>query len=148
MLNFISMEIHWQSEGRNEVWLRLDRDDEAINAVEMKAIGDLDFLHRCQDMKAQLLGPIGELPTLEGTDMATLIWLEILGRIKKEWTLPVEHDELCHCRQVSTRKVDEAVVFGAHTLSEIRRQTSANTGCGTCLGDIKKLVQHRLKRTI
>lgn len=51
------------------------------------------------------------------------------------------HDELCHCRMVSTEKVKNAVKLGCDSISEVSRTTLAGTGCGSCRKDIEDVIK-------
>lgn len=48
---------------------------------------------------------------------------------------------VCFCYNVSEEEVIEAIQKGANTLMEVRRETNANTGCGGCGEDVKKLLR-------
>lgn len=73
-----------------------------------------------------------------------LLLKELLLKIHNKWEEVYPHQELCHCRAVPTQVVDEAIVLGAHDIRTIRRQTSANTACGTCQPEVEKLLEQRL----
>ena len=135
----------WKEPGREELELDLVVENAAIQSLEMKAIGCLDFLNLSQKMKAKLVGPIANLLPPSGIDHSSMIWREMISTIQETWTLPIEDEELCHCRKISTAQVDRAVVYGAHTLEEIRSRTSANTGCGTCKNDVILMIENRKK---
>jgi len=139
------MEVLWQSPGREQLKIQVEiRSDQTIQSVTMHCLGSLSFLKFSQKMKTQLTGPLDALILPEGTETQVLIWREVLLKLKNQWKLPVEQEELCHCRRVSTAKVDEAIVYGAHDIVNIRKQTSANTGCATCLPDVEALLKYRL----
>src|SRR4051812_48972953 len=57
---------------------------------------------------------------------------EIINKLKGTYKFPLEDEELCHCRKIAAKKVDESVVLGAHTPEKVRAWTSASSGCGTC----------------
>jgi NAD(P)H-nitrite reductase large subunit len=48
---------------------------------------------------------------------------------------------VCFCYNVSEEEIIEAIQKGANTLMEVRRETNANTGCGGCGEDVKKLLR-------
>jgi bacterioferritin-associated ferredoxin len=141
------MEKHynWHETGRERLGLTLQIKDGVITHASMRAKGCLSFLTLSQKMKAKLLGPVGDLLPPSGKDHASMIWREMIAMIRGEWKLPVQQEELCHCRKISTQKVDRSIVFGAHTVEEVRKRTSANTGCGTCKSDVEALIENRLK---
>ncbi len=135
----------WSEPGRESLQLKLTIENGNILKVAMQAKGCMDFLLLCQKMKAKLTGPIVDLLPPPGTDHGSVIWRELIARIQGQWKIPVEHEELCHCRKISTQRVDRAIVFGAHTVDEIRKRTSANTGCGTCKPDVESMIKNRLQ---
>jgi bacterioferritin-associated ferredoxin len=135
----------WDEPGREKLELQLTLENSEITGVKMKSVGSFAFLEMSQKMKAKLKGPIANLLPPTGLDPSAMIWREMIGRIQEEWQSPVTQEELCHCRKVSTERVDRAIVYGAHSLDEIRKRTSANTGCGTCKNDVSELINYRLK---
>jgi NAD(P)H-nitrite reductase large subunit len=56
-----------------------------------------------------------------------------------------EHDEICHCRMVEREKIENAIYQGCRTREEISRTTLAGTGCGSCRGDLEKILSRILK---
>ena len=48
---------------------------------------------------------------------------------------------VCFCYNVSEDEIVAAIQNGATTLMEVRRETNANTGCGGCGEDVKKLLR-------
>lgn len=48
---------------------------------------------------------------------------------------------VCFCYNVTEEEVIAAIQNGAHSLMEVRRVTNANTGCGGCGEDCKKLLR-------
>ena len=135
----------WSQEGRENLSLELKIEGNAIVGVKMSCLGCLDFLNLSQKMKKKLSGPIINLLPPSGEDHSSMIWREVISRIQEEWQVPVTSEELCHCRKISTQKVDRSIVYGAHTLEEVRHRTSANTGCGTCKDDVAQMINYRLK---
>jgi bacterioferritin-associated ferredoxin len=136
--------ISWQENGREQLHLELEMDDKNIKAVSMQAKGCFDFLLVSQKMKKNLSGSIEYIEVPTGKDHSSLIWKEVILRLQGKWIEPVQQEELCHCRRVSTEKVDKAIVYGAHSLEDVRTTTSANTGCGTCKSDVIHLLDNRL----
>ena len=53
---------------------------------------------------------------------------------------------VCFCYIVSEAEIVAALEAGASTLMEIRRFTNANTGCGGCGQDVKKLIAKHAKK--
>ena len=135
----------WQEPGRESIELTIDIDGHQIQRVEMRLKGCLEFLTLSQKMKAKLKGPVANLLPPTGTDHSSMIWREMICQIQGEWQLPVTQEELCHCRKITTQKVDRSIVYGAHTIEEVRKRTSANTGCGTCKHDVAEMINYRMK---
>ena len=79
-----------------------------------------------------------------GVSHEELLLKEALLKLQGQWQYPYEHEELCHCRAITTKKVDEAILMGAHTPEKVSRQTSASTACGTCRTDVEKIIAYRL----
>lgn len=48
---------------------------------------------------------------------------------------------VCFCYNVGEEEIIAAIKAGAHSLMELRRATNANTGCGGCGEDCKKLLR-------
>jgi len=48
--------------------------------------------------------------------------------------------DLCHCNRVPETTVAAAIAAGSGTVEEIRRATRAGTGCGSCVGQIQRLL--------
>ncbi|MEQ1723577.1 MAG: (2Fe-2S)-binding protein, partial [Pseudobdellovibrio sp.] len=56
-----------------------------------------------------------------------------------------EHDEICHCRMVDREKIENAIYQGCKTREDISTTTLAGTGCGSCRGDLEKILSRILK---
>ena len=54
---------------------------------------------------------------------------------------------VCFCYNVSEDEIIAAIQAGATSLMEVRRETNANTGCGGCGEDVKKLLRKHVPRT-
>ncbi len=94
------------------------------------------YLQKEQDLTKWTL-PVGQ-------GHSELLIKELILKAKGLWQFPYEHAEICHCRAITTARVDQAILCGAHDLPSIRRATSANTACGTCHEDLTKIIQYRL----
>lgn len=138
--------LSWAHPGREEVHLEWSLEKDQLTDVSMKVIGSLPFLRYSQDIKKTLAGPLDQVPLpVEKTSFA-LIWREVILKIQNKWEAPIPDGDLCHCRKVSGEKVARAIVYGAHSLNELRLRTSANTGCGTCLNDVQSILDYYLVR--
>ncbi len=83
-------------------------------------------------------------PIPTGLGHSELLLKELLLKINGQWNFPYEADEICHCRNVRTEVVDQAILAGAHTPEAVSRWTSASTACGTCRADVEKIIKYRL----
>ncbi len=82
-------------------------------------------------------------PLPEGRSTSAMLIRELIAKVRGEWVFPASQEELCHCRGIGMEKVDQAILSGAYSVEKIRRFTSANTGCGTCLPLIQTLLRLR-----
>lgn len=48
---------------------------------------------------------------------------------------------VCYCMSVTSGMIKEAVEAGARTLEEVQAATGAGTVCGSCLEDVRRLVE-------
>ena len=80
-----------------------------------------------------------------GRSHSEILLREIIQKMRGQWQFPVQQEELCHCRAISTQIVDQAIIAGAHTIQKVRRWTSANSACGTCLPEVTALFDFRLQ---
>ena len=138
------MEIKWSEPGKDEIELTLEMSEDSIQGVKYRCSGSLSFMNFSKEQIRNLKGPTKDLVAPEGNQPFEIIWRELILTIKGQWEFPLKHDEVCHCRRVLGKTIDRAIVYGAHSAEEVRKRTSANTGCGTCLPDIKTLLELRL----
>ena len=80
----------------------------------------------------------------KGNSHSDLLLRELILKARGEWNFPYKEDELCHCRAVTTKRIDQSIIAGAHTMEQIRKATSASTGCGTCWPQIEKIIKYRV----
>ena len=58
-----------------------------------------------------------------------------------------KEETICFCYNVTRQEIEDAIVKeGATTLMEIRRITNANTGCGGCREDVKRIMRKCAKK--
>ena len=48
---------------------------------------------------------------------------------------------ICYCMSVTAGMIKDAVDSGANTLEEVQGMTNAGTVCGSCLENVKMLVE-------
>ncbi|MBC7371762.1 MAG: (2Fe-2S)-binding protein [Bdellovibrionaceae bacterium] len=91
-------------------------------------------------------GPqIRQWPAPEGDSHSELLLREMVLKLANQWSYPYKEAEVCHCRNVSCKAIDQAIVAGAHTTAVVSRQTSASTACGTCRPDVQQMINYRLQ---
>lgn len=66
---------------------------------------------------------------------------EFIMKTRREFKFCYSHEELCHCRNVSTEKVFEAIKNECFKVDDVSRATLAGTGCGSCRKDILNLIE-------
>ncbi len=136
--------------------IRLQGDVESngnLKDFKLTGIGCPDLISRLEQVrdKFRALDADGGL-TLQGlelppgVDHTSILFREIFQRARGAWHPPFTEAELCHCRSVSTARVDQAIVCGSHTIQQIARETSAGTSCGTCRSDSESLIRYRLAK--
>ncbi|RHX82109.1 (2Fe-2S)-binding protein [Leptospira yasudae] len=53
--------------------------------------------------------------------------------------------KVCVCNQVSEEELLTSIRNGNDTLEKLMDDTGASTGCGTCMGSVRKLLARELK---
>lgn len=66
---------------------------------------------------------------------------EFILKVQGQFNLCYKHEELCHCRSVSTIKVLNVIKDGCTNLDDVMRTTLAGTGCGSCRQDIENIFE-------
>ncbi len=108
-----------------------------------KCSGPVDLVEKVEALRKHHGSDPKDWPTpeLNGEGQCSdVVLLKFIQKVKRLWTLPYKHEELCHCRLVPTEKVTCAIEQGAKTVSDIARVTMAGTGCGTCRSDSEELL--------
>lgn len=133
-------------DGREELELLLIIDEKKqILKAQLKGIGGPFFLSLLQKWRPQLKGRLIDLPIPKGKEPHNMILREALLKAKGKWDLPYKEKKLCHCRNVSTKEIEMAILSGAKTTKEVSFLTSASTGCGTCQKHVQKLLDYKMK---
>lgn len=113
---------------------------------KLVAKGCFDLLKLLNEYKSKHGASIDSWPLPLGATHPELLLKETLLKHQGRWVYPYLHEELCHCRAVLTKTVDQAIISGAHTCEKVSRMTSASTACGTCKPDVQSIIDYRLKR--
>ncbi len=133
--------------------------DSVLEDLKFEATGCQRFLTQLEDLRNAIL----QLPTadrkifgesqkvakifanLNQRDHTSILLRELILRLRNQFQLPYQEQELCHCRAVPTEVVDRAIIAGSHTVQAVARVTSAGTSCGTCKPDTELLIEYRLR---
>lgn len=60
----------------------------------------------------------------------------------KGWCKYMNLDEvICFCQNVTSGMIKDAVDSGAATLEEVQEKTGAGTVCGSCIDNVRRLVE-------
>lgn len=71
---------------------------------------------------------------------------EFIAKLQGRYQLAYGHEELCHCRLISTETVVQAIKQGCRNVDEVARATRAGTGCGTCRPNTQKILDQLWRR--
>jgi bacterioferritin-associated ferredoxin len=107
--------------------------------------GCTELMGLMQGMRKSFGIDIKQWPVPNGTGHSEILLRELILQLRGEWNYPYKEEEVCHCRSVSCRTIDQAIVSGAHTTEIVSRQTSASTACGTCRPEVQKMIDYRLE---
>lgn len=107
-------------------------------------VGCLKLENLLNEMRAQHGSEVKSWPLPIGHGHVEMLVRELILKARGEWEYPYQEIEICHCRSVSTETVDQAILAGCHTVSQIKKRSSASTACGTCQPDIEKILKLRL----
>tara|TARA_B100001248_G_C27396310_1_gene465832 strand:+ start:106 stop:504 length:399 start_codon:yes stop_codon:yes gene_type:complete len=80
-----------------------------------------------------------------GHEHQDILIKEALLKATDNWQFPYTEEELCHCRMIPAKVVDEAIIGGLHTAQEVGRFCSAGITCGNCGPDVQAIIDYRLK---
>lgn len=138
----VKNEIYAGLDGRDSIEITTNATGEAI----IHFVGCEEFAN----MILQYKSTFGENPKLwpipESESHAGLVLKEFILKLKNQWNIVYPHDEICHCRFVKIRTVEQAILAGARTSEQVSRWTSASTACGTCRPDVEAILTERLRK--
>ena len=129
---------------RDELRLHLQIHAGEVIESRLTGIGCKELLEQIAAWRPRLKGLLADLPLPQGPGHAQVMLRELILKAKGQWDFPYKEEELCHCRAVPTKKVDDAIIGGCHTVDAVKRATSASTSCGTCRPDIEDVLNYRL----
>lgn len=136
-------EVSLSSRDRLHLIVEIDADGEIVSA-QLTGSGCSELLSLLARVRPQLRGKLIDLALPEGQSHSVMLMRELILRAKGQWDFPYKDEELCHCRAVAMRKVDDAIISGCHSVETVKRATSASTSCGTCRWDIEAILKYRL----
>ena len=145
-LDEILIEVSIENRDRLSLQFRLDENGEIADA-RLSGSGCSDLLVLMQAMRPQLRGAMKSLAIPPGTNHAAILMRELLLKAKGEWRFPYSDEEICHCRGISTARVDQAIIGGCHTVEAVKKATSAGSSCGTCRMDVESIIKYRLQKS-
>ncbi len=131
-------------EGGEEVHLTLELEGSAIKSHKWTVIGGLSLLEKAKHLKSNFPKTLDALQAPTDKDASSLLLKELILRAKGEWHAGDDDPEVCHCRKISQRSIERAILLGANTVEKVRKRTSANTGCGACMPDVLDLINKRI----
>jgi bacterioferritin-associated ferredoxin len=132
--------------GRDRISLSFETSDGSLQNAKLTGSGCPELLRLLVEWRPKLSGKLAALEVPAGIGHADILLREALLKAKGEWKFPYDEEELCHCRAVSTARVDSAIVGGCHNIRSISRETSAGTSCGSCRSVTEALIAYRLAR--
>lgn len=127
-------------QGMDQVEVSFQETGDHIEILQIEAVGTLELLQALKNWKQSFPVNKSNLKSPSGKTPHELLLKELTLRLGEQWPLQNDEDELCHCRKTPQSSVERAVVLGARTVEQIRARTSANTGCGTCLPDVERVL--------
>lgn len=131
-------------EGQDELTLSYELNDKReLVSAKLSVIGCPEMMELVKKWRPLLKGSIDSIPLPDGTSHSGILLRQVILQLQGKWNFPYTDYELCHCRAVPTKKVDDAIICGAKTVRDVSRKTSAGTACGTCRPDIEKVLKYR-----
>lgn len=120
-----------------------------VEEVIWRGFGCGDLLSTAEKFASALRGQVlSDFCWNSGHSHSDILTQEILDKLTQKFKIPLVDEELCHCRKIATKKVDEAVVLGAHTPELVRSWTTASSGCGTCRPEVVKIIESRIGKVL
>jgi bacterioferritin-associated ferredoxin len=135
--------------GRDQIKISYQWNGDRLQVTKAQLKGGLDFIRETRALlKDEVQGKSRShiKALLQRPEPLSPLLTEMLELLLGESSRPYKDAELCHCRVVPTMKVIEAIHYGADSVQEIARRTSAGTGCGTCQVQSDKLIDFYLRR--
>lgn len=128
------------SSGRDQIHWEKTNDQNKVNFI-----GCFEFTQLVKNYRAKFGNDVFKWPTPKGASHSEILIREFILKLQGKWDYPYKDEELCHCRHVTTKTVDQAILNGAHTHDLIMLWTGCSTACGTCKPDVEKIIHYRLQ---
>ncbi len=122
--------------------IQIEKSTESVRWLKLR--GCLGLLEKIANLRGQNGQDPSTWPLPEGSSHVEMLVRELILKSRGEWNFPYEYAEVCHCRNVTLRKVDDAVLSGAHQSEVVSQLTLASTACGTCRIDVERIIGYRL----
>lgn len=132
------MKVLFEAKFENRDCLSLIQD--VSGKISLRVTGCRELHEKVQMLKNKFGIDLSQWQVAEPKDHSDFLIRKLLFQIRKQ-SSPYLHEELCHCRMVPTKRVEDAIFNGAASVEELRRITTASTSCGTCHPDLESLLQ-------
>lgn len=103
--------------------------------------GSKSLLDKVAALKLQHGADPHQWPQLNALSGEEILINEFIMKINSQFKFCYNHEELCHCRNVSTEKVFNSIKNECFRVEDVSRTTLAGTGCGSCKKDISELIE-------
>lgn len=113
----------------------------SLTGQTVQVIGPKTLLDKVEKYKSTYGVNPTSWPEIKVIDGEDILINEFIAKAKKSFSLVYPHEELCHCRAVSTEKVFAVIKENCWTTAEVGRTTLAGTGCGSCRKDTEALIK-------
>ncbi|MBK9322291.1 MAG: (2Fe-2S)-binding protein [Bdellovibrionaceae bacterium] len=121
------------------------RDRIEVEGTTVKFRGCSELTNLMKTMRKSFGPDLKAWPLPSGDSHSAILLREMVQKLRGDWNYPYKEVEVCHCRGVSCKTIDEAIVGGAHTTAAVSRQTTASTACGTCRPEVQRMIDYRLQ---
>jgi bacterioferritin-associated ferredoxin len=82
-------------------------------------------------------------PLPAGDSHSVLLLRELIEKVQGTWKPPFQDEEICHCRNINAKKIDQCVVMGAKNIAQLKRMSNAAASCGTCEPQVEEILHFR-----
>ncbi len=117
--------------------------DLVAGVLSFSASGCSEIIKVCKLLNEQKTADPFKLSLPEGNSHVSMLVRELIQKAKDVWDFPYQEEELCHCRAIPTKVVDQAIINGLHKVEEIGKYCSAGVTCGNCRTDIENILNYR-----